>query len=74
MIYIGGQRFGEHHILSAVGADFEGKKHILGIEAGATENSASVKRFDPPADQGLATDRKYLIVIDGAGLTSPVRF
>jgi Transposase and inactivated derivatives len=35
VIYIDGQRFGEHHILSAVGVDAEGKKHILGIESGA---------------------------------------
>ena len=60
MIYIDGQRFGEHHILSAVGVDAEGKKHILGIESGATENAASVKRLlTHLRDQGLPTDRKY---------------
>lgn len=67
VIYIDGQRFGEHHILSAVGVDREGRKHILGIEAGATENAAAVKRLlTHLRDQGLATDRKYLFVIDGA--------
>ena len=67
VIYIDGQRFGEHHILSAVGVDAEGQKHILGIEAGATENAASVKRvLIRLRDQGLPTDRKYLFVIDGA--------
>ena len=67
VIYIDGQRFGEHHILSAVGVDVEGKKHILGIESGATENAASVKRLlTRLRDQGLPTDRKYLFVIDGA--------
>ncbi|HEY4362990.1 MAG TPA: IS256 family transposase [Bryobacteraceae bacterium] len=67
VIYIDGQRFGEHHILSAVGVDAEGKKHILGIESGATENAASVKRLlNHLREQGLATDRKYLFVIDGA--------
>ena len=44
-IYIDGQRFGEHHILSAVGVDTAGRKHILGIECGATENAAAVKRL-----------------------------
>jgi len=39
VIYIDGQRFGAHHILSAVGVDREGRKHILGIEVGATENA-----------------------------------
>ena len=67
VIYIDGQRFGQHHILSAVGVDAEGKKHILGIEPGATENAASVKRLlTHLRDHGLSTDRKYLFVIDGA--------
>jgi putative transposase len=67
VIYIDGQRFGAHHILSAVGVDREGRKHVLGIEAGATENAASVKRLlTHLRDQGLATDRTYLFVIDGA--------
>src|SRR5215813_7771231 len=67
VIYIDGQRFGEHHVLSAVGVDVEGKKHILGIAAGATENAAAVKRLlTHLRDQGLPTDRKYLFVIDGA--------
>ena len=67
VIYIDGQRFGEHHILSAVGVDVEGKKHIMGIEPGATENAASVKRLlTHLRDQGLPTYRKYLFVIDGA--------
>jgi transposase-like protein len=67
VIYIDGQRFAEHHIISAVGVDAEGKKHILGIEPGATENAASVKRWlTRLRDHGLPTDRKYLFVIDGA--------
>ena len=67
VIYIDGQRFGSHHILSAVGVDVQGEKHILGIEPGATENAAAVKRLlTHLRDQGLPTDRKYLFVIDGA--------
>jgi transposase-like protein len=67
VIYIDGQRFASHHILSAVGVDIEGNKHILGIEPGATENAAAVKRLlTRLRDQGLPTDRKYLFVIDGA--------
>ena len=66
VIYIDGQRFGTHMILSAVGVDREGRKHILDIEAGATENAAAVKRLLVHLrDQGLPTDRKYLFVIDG---------
>jgi putative transposase len=67
ILYIDGQRFGPQHVISAVGVDTEGKKHILGIEAGATENAGAVKRLlTHLRDQGLPTDRKYLFVIDGA--------
>jgi transposase-like protein len=67
VIYVDGQRFGEHHVISAVGIDKEGSKHALGIELGATENAAAVQRLlTGLRDRGLATDRKYLFVIDGA--------
>ena len=67
VIYIDGQRFAEYHVISAVGIDRDGKKHILGIEPGATENAAAVKRLlIRLRDHGLPTDRKYLFVIDGA--------
>jgi putative transposase len=67
VIYIDGQRFGDHHVISAVGIDRKGAKHVLGIQAGATENSASVKELlTGLRERGLPTDRKYLFVIDGA--------
>lgn len=67
VLYIDGQRFGSHHVISAVGVDRAGVKHVLGIELGATENAAAVKQlFTSLRDQGLPTDRKYLFVIDGA--------
>jgi putative transposase len=67
VIYIDGQRFGAHHVISAVGSDREGAKHILSLELGATENAAAVKSLITRLrDQGLPTDRKYLFVIDGA--------
>lgn len=66
-IYIDGQRFGDHHVISAVGVDRGGVKHVLGIEIGATENAAAVKKLLVALrDQGLRTDQKYLFVIDGA--------
>jgi transposase-like protein len=67
VIYIDGQRFAEHHILSAVGVDSEGHKHVLGIGSGATENAAAVKQLlTGLRERGLPTDRKYLFIIDGA--------
>jgi len=67
VIYIDGQRFAEHHILSAVGVDLEGHKHVLGIASGATENAAAVKQLlTGLRDRGLPTYRKYLFIIDGS--------
>jgi putative transposase len=67
VIYIHGQRFAEHHILSAVGVDLEGHKHVLGIACGATQNAAAVKQLlTGLRERGLPTDRTYLLIIDGA--------
>ena len=55
VIYIDGQRFAEHHILSAVGVDVEGHKHVLGIACGATENAAAVKQL-LTGSRGCATE------------------
>jgi putative transposase len=67
VIYIDGQRFGAHHVISAVGIDRAGVKHVLGIQPGATENAAAVKSLlNGLREQGLPTERQYLFVIDGA--------
>lgn len=67
ILYIDGQRFGDHHVITAVGVDRDGRKHVLGIQMGATENAAAVKRlFTDLREQGLRTDQRYLFVIDGA--------
>jgi putative transposase len=67
VIYIDGQRFGDHHVISGVGVARDGSKHVLGIEMGATENATAVKKLlTGLRDQGLRTDQQYLFVIDGA--------
>jgi transposase-like protein len=67
VIYIDGQRFGDHHVITGVGVDRSGQKHVLGVEIGATENAASVKKLLVGLrERGLRTDQKYLFVIDGA--------
>ena len=67
IIYIDGMRFGEHHVISAVGVDFEGQKHVLGLQAGVTENTAAVRSLLVHLrEHGLNTEKRYLFVIDGA--------
>jgi putative transposase len=54
-------------VISAVGVDVHGRKHVLGIQLGATENSAALKDLlIRLREQGLNTERRYLFVIDGA--------
>ena len=67
VIWIDGQRFGPHHVISAVGADIEGRKHVLGIACGATENAAAVRRLlTGLRERGLSTEKRYLFIIDGS--------
>jgi len=67
VIYLDGMQFGRQHVISAVGVDVEGRKHVLGIQLGATENAAAVKDLlTRLREQGLDTGQRYLFVIDGA--------
>jgi putative transposase len=67
VIYLDGIIFGEHHVLVAVGVDEEGKKHVLGIAEGASENQAVAKGLlEDVVRRGVKLDRKYLWVIDGS--------
>jgi putative transposase len=67
ILYLDGVIFGEHHVLVAVGVDAEGKKHVLGIAEGASENQAVAKGLlEDVVQRGLKTGRKYLFVMDGS--------
>ncbi|MGH9607776.1 MAG: IS256 family transposase [Terracidiphilus sp.] len=67
ILYLDGVIFGEHHVLVAVGVDAEGHKHVLGIAEGASENQVVARGLlEDLVRRGLATDRKYLFVIDGS--------
>ena len=39
VIYLDGIQFGTQHVLAAVGVDTDGKKHVLGMREGASENT-----------------------------------
>jgi len=67
VIYIDGMQFGEHHVISAVGVDGKGHKHVLGMQQGATENAAAVEDLlEQLVARGVDPKVKRLIVIDGA--------
>ncbi len=66
-ILIDGIHFGKQVLVVALGIDSGGKKHVLGLWQGATENTAVVKDLlEDLVTRGLAPERRYLFVIDGA--------
>lgn len=59
--------FAGHCVVAAIGIDPEGRKHVLGLWHGATENGTVVKGLlEDLVSRGLDPERKMLIVIDGA--------
>jgi putative transposase len=51
----------------ALAIDSEGKKHVLGLHEGATENSASCRALISELQaRGLRTDKPVLAVLDGS--------
>lgn len=54
-------------VSTAIGIDVQGRKHVLGLWHGATENAATVKGLlEDLVSRGLDTERKMLVVLDGA--------
>ena len=67
VIYLDGIQFGEYHVLAAVAVDAAGKKHVLGVRAGASENATvTMALLEDLIARGLRPDRRRLFVIDGA--------
>jgi len=67
IIYLDGKRFGGHQVVSAIGVDAEGCKHVLGLTEGATENAQVVKGLlEELVERGVSPGRKRLFVIDGS--------
>lgn len=67
VIYIDGLNFGDYTMIGAVGVDIEGRKHVLGIREGATENATVVTELlENIVARGVDPGRKMLFVIDGS--------
>jgi putative transposase len=67
VIYIDGMHFGEQCVLAAVGVDLEGRKHVLALREGATENAEAAKDLlEHLVSQGVNPERRRLFVIDGS--------
>jgi len=67
ILYVDGMIFGDHHVVGAVGVDAEGKKHVLGLAEGASENQVVVRGLlENLVERGVKPDRRCLFVIDGS--------
>jgi putative transposase len=66
-IFIDGIEFKRHLLVVALGLDNLGKKHILGLWEGATENGTICKNLlEDMVRRGLDTGKDYLFVLDGS--------
>jgi len=75
IVMIDGIHLGDHLVLIALGIDSEGKKQVLGLREGDTENGRVVRALlrDLIA-RGLDPERARLFVVDGAtALRSAIR-
>ncbi len=75
IVMIDGIIVGDHTVLIALGIDSEGKKQVLGLREGDTENSRVAKALlRDLVERGLDPERARLFVIDGAkALRSAIR-
>ena len=66
-LVIDGIEFHKYLLVVALGIDTSGRKHVLGLWPGATENAQVCKELlEDLVGRGMATDRKYLFVLDGS--------
>jgi len=66
-IFIDGIEFKGHLVVVALGLDKGGKKHVLGLWQGATENATvCTSLLEDMARRGLNIGKDYLFVLDGS--------
>ena len=75
ILTLDGKGFGDHTLVIALGIDTEGRKEVLGVVEGSTENEAVCRRLLAElVDRGLSLERARLFVIDGGkGLRKAIR-
>lgn len=67
VLIIDGIHVGKRHLIACIGIDTRGRKHLLAVRLGATENYVVCR--DMLADliaRGIDPNNKYLFVIDGS--------
>jgi len=66
-ILIDGIHFSKRQMIVAIGITYTGRKHVLGMRLGATENAVVARDLiSELIDRGLDPEKRYLFVIDGS--------
>jgi putative transposase len=67
VLFLDGKEFHDFTVIVAMGVDRQGRKHVLGLWSGATENAEVCGALlDDLIGRGLAVDKPVLFVLDGA--------
>lgn len=67
VLFFDGVRIANRQIIVCIGVDGGGRKHVLALRNGATENDIVCRDLiDDLKEKGLDTEKKYLFVIDGS--------
>ncbi len=67
VLMIDGKEIDGEHVVVALGVDSSGKKHVLGVVQGGTENSTVVQHLlDDLIERGLDAKQRMLLVLDGS--------
>jgi len=75
IVILDGLHFRDHVVLLALGVDVQGRKHVLALREGTTENATVCKALLADIhERGLDLDQAVLFVIDGGtGLRKAIR-
>ena len=66
-LLLDGKEFQDTTLITALGVDAEGRKHVLGLWPGATENAQVCGALlDELIERGLSPRQKYLFILDGS--------
>lgn len=67
VLFFDGVHIAKRQVVVCVGVDSVGKKHVLALQNGASENEYVCQDLiDQMKERGLDTQKKYLFVIDGS--------
>ena len=67
VLFLDGKEFHDFTVIVALGVDRQGRKHVLGLWSGATENAEVCGALlDDLIGRGLSVEKPILVVLDGA--------